>query len=116
MRILIDIGHPAQLNYLKYSIFSFSQYHNIFVTYLKRGRLGKIINQELSNSNIKIKEIGKHRGTIFSIIWDANICRFFQFIKFIYLNKIELGINGGFSVGLALRILHRPYILFDDDF
>jgi predicted glycosyltransferase len=116
MRILIDIGHPAQLNFLKIPIIYLSQHHNLFVSYINRGKLGNVIKKELINIDIKLIEIGKHNGTIFSIMWDANIRRFVHFVKFIYLNKIEIGVNGGFSLGLAMKILHGKYIQFDDDY
>ena len=118
MRILIDIGHPAQFNYLKIPINILSNEHEVYVSYIKRGKLADIINQELkyAHHSIIIKQIGKHRGSIFSIIWDANICRLFQFILFIYRNKIDIGVDGGFPLGLALRIMRRKYIQFDDDF
>ena len=118
MRILIDIGHPAQFNHLKIPINILSNEHEVYVSYIKRGKLGDIINQELkyAHHSIIIKQIGKHRGSIFSIIWYANICRFFQFIFFIYRNKIDIGVDGGFPLGLALRVTRRKYIQFDDDF
>ena len=116
MRILIDIGHPAQFNHLKIPINILSNEHEVYVSYINRGKLGNIIKKELINVDIKLIEIGKHRGSIFSIIWYANICRFFQFIFFIYRNKIDIGVDGGFPLGLALRVTRRKYIQFDDDF
>ena len=79
MRILIDIGHPSQLNFLKIPIQFLNTSNDLFVTYLNRGILGDIVKKELNNINIK--ELGKHNYSIFSIIWNANICKFFQFIR-----------------------------------
>ena len=114
MRILIDIGHPSQLNFLKIPIQFLNTSNDLFVTYLNRGILGDIVKKELNNINIK--ELGKHNYSIFSIIWNANICKFFQFIKFIYKNKIQIGINGGVPMGIAMRIMRRKYIQFNDDY
>ena len=47
MKILIDIGHPAQLNFYKNTIKRLSKKHFIYVTYMCRGSLPIIIEEEL---------------------------------------------------------------------
>jgi uncharacterized protein len=113
MRYLIDIGHPAHINFLKQSISILNSSDDVFVTYLDRGVLPKIVSREILEA--RTYKIGKHRGTKWSIIVEANIFRFFKMLLFILKHRIDVGVNGGFPVGLALRLLGRKYIQFDDD-
>jgi uncharacterized protein len=113
MKYLIDIAHPAHINFLKQSISILNSSDDVFVTYLDRGVLPKIVSREILEVNTY--KIGRHRGTKWSIIVEANIFRFFKMLFFILKHRIVVGVNGGFPVGLALRILGRKYIQFDDD-
>lgn len=63
MKIWIDIGHIAQLNFYLQSIKRLSRHNQVSITMINRGVLPKIANYELGMlNNIKIKTIGNHRG------------------------------------------------------
>jgi predicted glycosyltransferase len=115
MNIVIDIAHPAHVNFFKITAKRLLfEGHNITVICLDRGKLSKIVEKEFPGFHIEI--IGKHKGSKYSVIFDANIKRFFQLAKCIrYLNAdIGLGV-GSFNFGGVLKLLNRPNIQFDDD-
>jgi predicted glycosyltransferase len=115
MNIIIDITHPAHLNFFKPIIRLLkNNNHVIFVTCLRRGRLPMIVQRELKD--VDIYYIGHHRGNYFSVIFEANILRFFKFLRFLKSKNIDLGLSfGSFVLGFCLRIFHKPNLQFDDD-
>lgn len=114
-RILIDISHPAHVSFLKVAIKKLSELGNkIIMTGLIRSKLPSIIEKELYN--YQIKYIGKHKSNKLSIIFDANVKKFFNLLFFALNKKIYIGISiGNFTLGLALKILGKPNLPFDDD-
>jgi predicted glycosyltransferase len=65
---------------------------------------------------INVTNIGKHRGSLYSIIVEANLIRFIQLLIFIHKKKIDFGVSvGGFILGAALKFRNKPNIQFDDD-
>lgn len=115
MKVLIDINHVAHLNFFKPVIKKIQKAgYPLYISYLKRGRLEEIINKELPD--IQKSRSGIHRGTKFSIIFEANILKFFSQLFFIYQNNIDIGLScGGFVNGAVFKLLLRPNIQFDDD-
>lgn len=116
MRILIDIGHPAHVNFFKNAISILrNNGHDIFITAIRRGKLPNIIKSEFSG--IPVKFNGKYRGTKWSILFEANILRFFEQLKFVYGKKIEIAVScGSFTTGAIFKfVLRKPNIQFDDD-
>ena len=115
MEIFVDIAHPAHVNFLKFPIKKLSELGNeIKITCLKRGKLPSIVEKELHD--YQIKYVGRHRGTILSIILDANIKKLFNLLFFALSNKVDVGISvDGFTLGLVLKILGRPNLQFTDD-
>lgn len=81
---------------------------------LNRGALPKVIEKELNN--YQIKYVGSHKGTLPSIIFDANIKKFFNLLFICIFSKIDLGVSvGSFLLGSALKLLGKYNIQFDDD-
>lgn len=115
MKILIDISHPAQVNFFKHIVTKLAEGGNeVHITSIKRGPLPRIIEKEFENYNISY--VGQHRGTKLSIIFEANVFKFFNLLKFCYQNKIDIGVSvGGFVLGAVLKLLRKPNIQFDDD-
>ena len=116
MRILIDIGHSAHVNFFKNAISILrNNEHEVFITAIRRGKLPKIIQSEYDG--IPVRFNGKHRGTKWSIIFEANILRFFEQLKFIYGKKIDIAVScGSFTTGAIFKfVLRKPNIQFDDD-
>lgn len=113
-RYLIDIGHPAHVNFFKYVIHQLSLSDDVYISYLDRGSLSAIVKREFGQH--KLFCVGKHLGTKYSIIVHANIVKFINIVFIILRWKIDIGINGGVPGGLALRLFGRKYIQFDDDY
>ena len=115
MTILLDIIHPAHLNLFKRLILRLHDHgHSVIVTCINRGKLPLIVEKELYP--VPVRCIGKHKGTKFSIIFEANILRFFQLFFFILGKKIEIGISfGSFIMGAGLTLLGKPNIHLGDD-
>ncbi len=115
MQILVDISHPAHVNFFKNAIKQLKQKGNyINITALERGELPRILKEEFRNYDIKL--VGQHKGTTISIIFNANIKKFINLFFFSKKRKIDIGISvGGFPLGAALKLLRKPNIQFDDD-
>jgi len=115
MKILIDIGHPAHLNFFRNSILALSKAdHSIVVSYLQRGKLPSIVTKELKDINKYI--VGKHRGTKISIIFQANIQKVFAYIPIMVREKPDLCLSvGSFTLGFICKLFGIKNIQFDDD-
>jgi predicted glycosyltransferase len=116
MKILIDIGHPAQLNFYKNAILELSKKNIIYITYINRGRLPVIVKKELRGiQNCILIKIGNHRGTILSVIFEANIIRlillFFKMIKI----RPDIELSNGYQAGIYPKFARIPAIHFSDD-
>ena len=116
MNIIFDISHPAHINFFKHSIFYFDkkENYNVYVTCLRRGKLPMIASEELKGINLIF--VGNHRGSTFSIIFEANIKKFFELLYLVSKNNIQFGISvGSFTLGAALKLIGKKNIQFDDD-
>jgi predicted glycosyltransferase len=115
MKIIVDLCHPAQVNFFKNALNELKQNeHQIILTVLNRGKLPLIAENEFKNYNIHV--INNHRGTKFSIIVEANILKFFTLLWICLKHKPQIGISAGsFTLGAVLKIFGKPNIQFDDD-
>jgi len=116
--ILFALSHPAHLNFFKNMIreFSVDPEKNVFVSVLNRGKLPKIAKWELSEFNLPVFIVGRHRGTFLSIIFEANLLPLFTFMKLIVLKRIDVVISvGGFIPGFCMKVIFRRNLQFDDD-
>lgn len=115
MKICVDLSHPAHVNFFKNAVERFvSDGNEVIITGLKRGKLPKIIEKEFPGFDIRY--VGKHKGTKFSIVWDANIMKFFRLLPILIRENVDIGISfGGFLMGAILKIMRKPNIQFEDD-
>lgn len=115
MKIVIDIGHPAHVNFFKVAARRLlNDGHDVTVIYINRGKLPLIVKEELKD--FRQVMIGLHKGSKYSVILDANLRRFFQLFKYLYKNQFDIGLSvGGFNFGGVLKLLSVPNIQFDDD-
>lgn len=115
MNIVIDIAHPAHVNFFKHTAKRLaSENHNVKILCLNRGKLFRIVEKEFPGFHIDI--IGNHKGSKYSVIVDANIKRFYQLMKAIRPMNVDVGLGvGSFNLGGVLKILNKPNIQFDDD-
>lgn len=88
--------------------------HKVDITYLNRGKLPEILKKEFKS--IPLKKIGKHRGSFISIIFEANILRFFIFLKHLFTNKYDICLSvASFPLGFVAKLKGIPNIQFTDD-
>lgn len=115
MKIVVDIAHPAHVNFFKKALRMLSdQGHEILITSLQRGKLPRILENELGE--YPIHYVGRHRGTKFSIIYEANIKKFFNLFFFALKHKPDFGLSvGSFNLGAVMKIFGKPNLQFDDD-
>lgn len=115
MKIIVDIAHPAHVNFFKNALKILAKEgHEIIITGLRRGKLPKILENELSE--YPIYYVGQHRGTKFSIIYEANMKKAFNLFFFVLKHKADFGLSvGSFNLGAVLKVFGKPNIQFDDD-
>tara|TARA_R110002124_G_scaffold280092_1_gene453165 strand:- start:3956 stop:4978 length:1023 start_codon:yes stop_codon:yes gene_type:complete len=115
MTILFDIKHVAHINFFNVVIARLvEENHEVLISYIERGKLPKIIKKEFPG--ISSYSIGRHQGTTFSILYEANVLKFFKARKLIKHKNIDimLGVDA-FVTGLACKISSIPNIQFYDD-
>ena len=115
MKIIIDIGHPAHVNFFRPIVDKLiNENHEIYITVLRRGKLPEIAKKEFQNCQIYY--VGRHRGTKWSIIIEANLIKFFQILRICYKIKPNFGLSAGsFNLGAVLKTKWVKNIQFDDD-
>lgn len=115
MKIAFDINHPAHINFFKYSIYELRKLgYDIIIYGLKRGKVPAILKYEFKDFDIRL--IGKHKGSFFSIIVEANLIKFLKLFIELVRSKPDLGISvGGFVFGAGMKLIGRKNIQFDDD-
>ena len=114
-KIIVDIMHPAHLNFFKI-LLSTHLDKNIqyVVTIIDRGKLIKIAQDELKD--VKLIKVGSHKGSLFSIIFSANIFKFFRLYFVVIKEKPDIGLSfGSFVLGAVLKIYGKKNVQFDDD-
>lgn len=116
MKIWIDIGHPAQLNFYSNAIKVLSIDNHLLVTVLNRGKLVNIAKKELGSvKNCEIIPLGRHSGSKNSAIIDANAIRFVKMLNFYKKNKPQIAVGNGFLHGIIGKTFGIPVIMFSDD-
>lgn len=115
MIILFDIKHVAHVNFFKPLINSLvDEGEQVLISYIQRGRLEKIIKSEFSN--VESYYIGRHRGTKWSIIYEANILKFFSALRLLRKKNVSLMLGvDAFVTGFACKLLGIPNLQFYDD-
>jgi len=115
MKLLIDIKHPAQLNLFKALARELKEEGaEVTICYLQRGKLPKIIAAEYHGFDPI--PVGSSKGTKWSIIWDGNLKRTFNFLKLINKNQYAICIAASsIPLALACKLTSTPIIQFYDD-
>ncbi|HCM59956.1 MAG TPA: hypothetical protein DIS74_06220 [Bacteroidales bacterium] len=115
MKIHFDISHPAHLNFFRGAMERFRvEGHEVFMTVLDRGALLNIARRELQE--IPLFKSGRHRGGVLSIIFEANIIKFFRLAVFYFRTRPDVTLScGGFVAGAIMKMAGRPNYQFDDD-
>ena len=114
MKILIDIVHPADINFFKNAINTLNKKGiDITITIRSRGRMIEILKSELPN--MQFTQVGKYyisaSGKLFSVVM-----RIFNLLFFLRKKKFDLCTSYGFFVGIASRFYRIPSVIFTDDY
>ena len=115
MNILFDIKHIAHVNFFKIVIEKLKRdNHNVLISYIERGRLPKIIAKEFPG--IPSYSIGRHKGSTLSILFEANVFKFFKAFSLLKKHNIDvmLGVDA-FTTGFACKLYGIPNVQFYDD-
>ena len=117
MNIWIDISHIPQCNFYKPIIALLSaKGHRVYVTVLNRGRLVKIVQNELAGlPNVSVSTVGRHHMTRLSAIIEANLLRALQILWWARNKRIDIGFSNGMWLALACKLKGVPSYSFDDD-
>ncbi len=115
MTVLFDIKHVAHVNFFKPVILKLkNDGFEVIISYIKRGKLPKIIMTEFEG--IPSYDIGSHKGTKASIIFDANILKFFKGYSLLNKKNIKLMLGvDAFVTGLGCKLRGIPNLQFYDD-
>lgn len=115
MRIIIDICHPAHVNFFSPVVRLLKgNGHQVRITVLNRGKLPAIAKDMFHGCDLQV--INRHRGTKWSIIIEANILKFFTLLRICIQFRPDIGLSAGsFILGAVMKILGKPNIQFDDD-
>ncbi len=115
MRVIIDIGHTAHVNFFREVINRLAgEGHCIKIMVLRRGKLPEIACKEFSNFDLEY--ICRHRGNLWSILFEANFLKFFKLLHICLRYKPDIGLSAGsFLLGSVMKLICKPNIQFDDD-
>ncbi|MEM4260312.1 MAG: DUF354 domain-containing protein [Candidatus Woesearchaeota archaeon] len=117
MRILIDILHPADINFFKNAIkILLNKKHKIFITYTDRGNIESILKKEYADFEIPMIKLGTHHKKKFRKIIGIPE-RVFKLIKFMKDKKFDKVISfQSFYLAMAAKFYRIPSIIFYDDY
>ena len=115
MKIIVDIAHPAHVNFFKHALRALAREgHQVIIAGLRRGKVPSILENELAA--FPVYYVGKHRGTPFSIIVEANLLKFFRLFFLVLKERPDFGLSvGSFTLGAVLKLIGKPNVQFDDD-
>ncbi|TQD27261.1 DUF354 domain-containing protein [Methanolobus vulcani] len=112
-KILIDILHPADINFFKNTIEILKKNNiDVVIIYRDRGKLSTILKKELPSQNPIL--IGKHYNS-FLMKTIGLLTRSIHIRQFIKKNNFDLCTSFGFFVGTSTIMQSIPSILFGDD-
>ena len=117
MNVWVDLGHIPQYNFYKPLILRLAKEGKcVYVTYLNRGRMPKIIQAELGNvENVHLFQIGKHRMSRLSVILEANLLRNLQLFIWKIGKHIDVALSNGYQAAFIGWLFGVPSYSYDDD-
>ena len=88
----------------------------MFVTYVSRGKLPHIVNEELQGvKNCSLIEVGNHRNGLLSVIFEMNIIRpLLLFLKYCEI-KPNVVLSSGYQAGIFSKFTSTRSLQFSDD-
>lgn len=111
MRILVDLVHPADVNFYKNAIAELRKDHEVFITAMDRGKLKEIARAELGSVTV----VGRHSGGGFLKKILPNIRRVRALRRFISKNRIDVVTSFSYYPAAAAWGLRQRSVVFHDD-
>ena len=117
MNVWIDLGHIPQYNFYKPVIEQLTAGgHIVYITYLRRGRMPKIIQKELgNNARVRLYEVGMHRMSRLSVLLEANLIRNIKLFFWKIGKQIDVILSNGYQAAMVGWLFGVPSYSFDDD-
>lgn len=117
MNVWIDLGHVPQHNFYRPLIHMLSSKgHNVLVTVLDRGRLAKIVKNDLKDEpNVKVWVIGKHRMNKLSVLIEVNLIRIIWLFFWALGMKIDVSLCNHHQGPIVAKLLGIRSYMFEDD-
>lgn len=114
MKIIIDLLHPAHLNFFINAIAELKRQEiEVSCVYRSRGDIKLILDHELPN--VKTVEVGKHHKSLPGKIM-ALFHREYQLLRYLKTNDFDLAMGvAGFYIGFPARIQAKSAVTFTDD-
>jgi len=113
MRIIVDLVHPADVNFYKNAIKIIqSRGDEIILTVRSRGILVSILEREL---NIPINIIGRHYPSLITKVF-GTLKRDIDLLSFMINTKADISTSFSPHPCRASKLLGLPSIIFDDDY
>lgn len=112
MRILIDIGHPADIHFYRNVIRELKKKnHEIFISVMQRGNLPRLVKEEFGKASI----IGKHSGGGFVRKMFCNFIRVLKLRSFIKKIKPDVVTSFSYYPSAAAFGMNIKSVAFHDD-
>jgi len=117
MNVWIDFGHLPQYNFYRPVIDRLTaDGHTVYITYLRRGRMPRILHHELKdNPRVKLYQVGIHRMKRWSVWLEANLLRNIQMFFWKIGKHIDVALSNGYQSAMVGWLFGVPSYSFDDD-
>lgn len=115
MKILIDLVHLPNVNFFKFIIKLLQDAgHTVILTTQRRGRLPKVVAKEFPN--MPFYNFGRHRGTFYSLLIEANFWRLIRMIGIIIKHRPDISLSVvSFPLEIGMWMFRKPNIQVSDD-
>ena len=113
MKILIDIMHPADVNFFKRAVQRLCTEHEITIWVRDRGKLKEIATEE---SNLPIRSIGRHYSSVWGKFFSA-FQRIGNLLRHCRKNSYDVLTSfGGYHIGIVAKLTGQHAVVFYDDY
>ncbi len=113
MKILFDIYHLAEFNWIKHTILNCHYEYDI--TCVNRGPLTKVIAKEINGTEPIVFGDYKYNKNFFSLLAFVIIPRMFKLFFFIRKNKYNLIVSTSYQAPIIAKLLGIKSVLINDD-
>ncbi len=113
-KLLVDIYHLPQFNFLKNTILSFNP-NDVHVFCVNRGKLLQVIKHELPNYSVTCLGDYKHNKGMYSMVFKIIIPRILRLYRMIHRGKYGFILTAHYQANFVAWLRRIPNIAFNDD-